>query len=347
MAASLTLVGTKVKQSVALVTTLLIAFSCVAQDQPQPVIPDSQSTSQAADTTPPATVTIPAGTRLALVLTHPIQSRYVRHGDDIYAQIISPVISGNAIVIPPGTLVDGKVDRIERRGGRGQLYLQSMSIAFPDGYVAPVAGPLFLESNDGYALKDPGQGRVIGAFAMPAAGAGLGALIGHSVASSQGTTITNTLPPGCGGPPPGCLSSSLTVPADRGKSTVIGAAVGGGIGMVASLVVLTRSRQFFLDVESPVEMVLQQPLSLQQGEVTAAVRQSEERPVRQQLIAPRPVPPPSSSSSDHGTCYTPGTPGTPATVIPGTPPIGISPGTPDTIIPGTPATPPTPYPCPF
>ncbi len=352
MAVSITLAGTKVKQSLAVVTTLLVALSCVAQgqaeqDQPQPLTQDSESTSQAPDTTPPATVTVPAGTRLALVLTHPIQSRYIRHGDDIYAQIISPVTSGNAIVIPPGTLVNGKVDRIERKGGRGQMYLQSMSIAFPDGYVAPVAGPVFLESNDGYALKDPGQGRVIGAFAMPAAGAGLGALIGHSVASSQSTTITNTLPPGCSGPPPGCLSSSLTVPPDKGKSTVIGAAVGGGIGMVASLVLLTRSHHFFLDVGSPVEMVLQQPLSLQQGEVTAAVRQSEERPVRQQPIAPRPVATPPSPSSDHGTCYTPGTPGTPATVIPGTPPIGISPGTPDTIIPGTPATPPTPYPCPF
>jgi hypothetical protein len=117
--------------------------------------------------------------------------------------------------------------------------------------------------------------------------------------------------------------------------------------MVASLVLLTKSHHFFLDVGSPVEMVLQQPLSLQQGEVTAAVRQSEQHPMREQAIAPYPVPPPSLPSSDHGTCYTPGTPGTPATVIPGTPPMGASPGTPATIIPGTPASPPTPYPCPF
>ena len=33
-----------------------------------------------------------------------------------------------------------------------------MSITFPDGYVAPMSGPVTLESIEGYALKDPGQG---------------------------------------------------------------------------------------------------------------------------------------------------------------------------------------------
>ena len=292
------------------------------------------------------TIAVPAGTRIALVLTQPIQTRHVRRGDDIYAQIVSPVTAGNEVVIPPGTFVQGKVDKIERQGGRGELRLQSMSITFPDGYTIPVAGPIALESLDGYALKDPGQRRMIGAFALPAAGAGLGALIGHSSANSQPQTITSTLPPGCTGPPPGCLSSSVTAPGSTAKGTVIGAAVGGTAGAVVSLVLLTSTHNFFIDVGSPVEMVLQHPLSLQQDEVAAAVRESEQHPVPEQPIAqhPRPVPPPTSTAT--GICYTPGTPGTPGTDILGTPAIGNSPGTPSIHVPGIPPTPPTPHPCP-
>ncbi len=348
MIAFLTLAGTNARKPLAVITALLFTVTCMAQDQAQPQPPsppDPQSNIQAPATPESFTVTLPPGTRIALVLTHDIQSRSMRRGDDIYAQITSPVNSGNQVVIPPGTFVQGTVDKLQQKRGRAELHLQSMSITFPEGYVATISGPVTLESDEGYAFKDPGQGRFIGMFALPAAGAGLGALIGHSVASSQPSTITNTLPPGCTGPPPGCLSSSLTVPPDKGKDTVIGAAVGGAIGMVASLVLFASSHNFFLDVGTPVEMVLQQPLSLQEPQVGNAVRESEQQPVAVQPTARRPVAPPLPPNTDHGICYTPGTPGTPDTVIPGVPgPDGI-PG-PPTTIPGTPPTPGTPYPCP-
>jgi hypothetical protein len=316
----LTLAGKKTKQAAAVVTTVLFAFACMAQDQPQPpAAPDSQASA--------TSITIPAGTRIALVLTHPIQSRNVRHGDDIYAQITSPVNSGNEMVLSPGTFVQGTVDKLELRGARAELHLQSMSITFPDGYVAPIPGPATLVSDEGYALKDPGKGRIVGAFALPAAGLGLGALIGHA-AGGNGTNINGM------NYNPGGL-----------KSTAIGSMVGLAAGGIASLAMLMNSRHFYLDVGSPVEMVLQQPLSLQQDQVDDAVKQSEQHPVAEQPIARRPVLPPPTPSTDHGTCYTPGTPGTPDTVIPGPPgPNGV-PG-PPTIIPGTPPTPGTPYPCP-
>lgn len=342
---SLILTGARARQSIALATTLLLTLTGFAQDQAQAGQEPEPQPSQAL-AVPNSSLTIPAGTRVALVLTYPVQSRSIHRGDDIYAQITSPVNSGSVVAIPPGTFVQGKVDKLEQKGGRGELHLQSLSITFPNGYVAPVSGPVTMESDEGYALKDPGKGRTIAGVALPAAGAGLGALIGHSVASSQNGTITSSLPPGCTGPPPGCLSSSLSVPPNKGESTVIGAAVGGAVGLVASLVIFTSSHHFFLDVGAPVEMVLRQPVSLQQDQVAAAIRQSEEHPVPPQPIAQRRVlSPPSPTNTDHGTCYTPDTPGTPDTVIPGVPgPDGI-PG-PPTIIPGTPPTPGTPYPCP-
>src|SRR3954454_25230820 len=65
---------------------------------------------------PPAqqtVVTVPAGTRIPLVLTHPVQSRVIHRGDDIYAQVTAPVRSGDQMVIPPGTFVQGTVDKLD------------------------------------------------------------------------------------------------------------------------------------------------------------------------------------------------------------------------------------------
>jgi hypothetical protein len=294
----LSLAKTQIRQGIALTSILLSAASTLAQQTPPPTPqPDSKTAaaealSSAKPAPESATVTVPAGTSFALVLTHPIQSRYIHHGDDIYAQVISAVIAGNQVVIPPGTLVQGKVDKLGRNGGRGELYLKSMSVIFPDGYVAAISGPITLESDEGYALKDPGQGRVVGAVAFPAAGFGIGALIGHSVANTQPTTITSTLLPGCTGPPPGCLTSSATGAGSPGKSTVIGAAVGGAIGAVASLTLFLHTRNFFLDVGSPVEMVLPHPLTLQGDQVANAVSDTEKHPAPVQPIARRPQPPP-------------------------------------------------------
>jgi hypothetical protein len=297
----------------------------MAQDQPSqnpagPTAPDMQ------------TITIPAGSHIAMVLTQPVQSRVLRRGDDIYAQITSPVDSGNQVAIPPGTFVQAQVAKIEIRGGRGELHVQSMAITFPDGYVAQLSGPATLYSDEGYALKDPSHGRMAAAFALPAAGAGLGALIGHSIGSSS-TTVTSTLPPGCTGPPPGCLTSSVTGPGNVGMHTAEGAGIGIGVGGVASLVLLASSHHFYLDAGAPIEMQLQQPVTLQQGEVAKAVQESAQRAVSIQPVAPRPVylPPPMDTSTP-----SPATsPGTPPIIIPGPPGPGGVPGAP-IIIPGTP-----------
>ena len=113
----------------------------------------------------------------------------------------------------------------------------------------------------------------------------------------------------------------------------------------ATLVFLS-TRSFFLDVGSPVEMVLQHPISMPEDQVAQAIRDVEQEPVSVQPVAPRPQPVVTPGSNNPGdTCYTPGTPGTEPTVIPGPPgPDGTS-GTP-TVIPGIPPTPPSPHPCP-
>lgn len=339
----------RIRQVIALSTTLAFSLFSVAQQTSPASSQAPPETAKVANSE--ATASVPAGTRIGLVLTQPIQTRYLHRGDDIYGQITSPVTVGSGVVIPPGAFVQGKVDKLERQHGRGEVRLESLAITFPDGYVANVSGPITLETDEGYEVADPGKGHIIGAIAIPAAGAGLGALIGHAVANKQPQILTSSNPPGCTGGPPFCVSSSLTSPASTVKDTAIGSLVGLAAGGVISMILLFGSHNFFLEAGAPVSMVLYQPIILPAAEVAAAIRDAKQHPAPQQPIAPPPIfipPPPYNMPpyTDPGTCWTPGSPGTPDIDIPGTPPVGDSPGTPPTHIPGIPATSPTSHPCP-
>jgi hypothetical protein len=308
----------------------VLVLPCVAKQSPsagQSASPNS--TTLVADN---ATITIPAGTRISLVLTQPVQSRNVRRGDDIFAQVVSPVDAGNQVVIPAGTFVQGAIEKLGRRTTQGELHLQSLSITFPDGYVTPIGGPITLQSDEGYALKDPGSKGMVGALVLPAAGAGLGALIGHSVGKAD-SSVTSPFPPGCTGPPPFCTTTTMPVFGTKGKDTVIGAAVGGGVGFVASMALLFGSHHFYVVAGAPIQMTLQQSVTLPQDEVAKAVRDSIDHPVPVQPIAPLPVYYPPYPDMDNIAPPPPGP--TPPVIIPGTPgPNGV-PGA-LTIIPGTP-----------
>jgi len=267
---NLTLIQTKTRQALALTTTLLLTVSTFAQ-QPAPDPQDNPpAVLQKAANGKDVLVTIPAGTRIALVLTQPVQTRYLRRGDDVYAQITSPVASGDEVVIPPGTFVQGKFDRLERKGDRGELRLQSMGITFPDGYVAPVSGPITMESDEGYALKDPGKGRLVGMFALPAAGLGIGTLIGHSFGHSASIVTTNNC-----GVDINCLPQSSIVPDTQLRDTAIGGGVGLAAGGLASLFLFFNSHNFYLDQGSPVQMTLQQQLTLDVDQIAAPAQPSD------------------------------------------------------------------------
>jgi hypothetical protein len=272
---NLTLIQTKSKQALALTTTLLLTISTFAQQptpQPDPQDKDNPpAVLQKAANGKDVLITIPAGTRIALVLTQPVQTRYLRRGDDVYAQITSPVAFGDEVVIPPGTFVQGKFDRLERKGDRGELRLESMGITFPDGYVAPVSGPITMESDEGYALKDPGKGRQVGMFALPAAGPGLGTLIGHSFGHSASIVTTNNC-----GLNINCLPQSSIVPDTQLRDTAIGAGVGLAAGGLGSLFLFFNSHNFYLDQGSPVQMTLQQPLTLDVDQIAAPAHESDQ-----------------------------------------------------------------------
>ena len=321
MVALLTLAGRTAKRfTVAALVVSCVAVTCLAQDQ-------SQDQSQKASSKPD-NVTIPSGEQFALVLTNPVSSKTVHRGDEIHAQTTSPVTVGDQVVIPAGTFVQGKVDKLSRDGTRGEFLLQSAQVIFPDGYILKVAGPLSIESDEGTAWRNPSSGAKAGMFLAPLAGFGIGAGIG----AAAHTTTSSTLGPN-------------TITSSSPKGIAIGSLVGLAAGGVVALVLIAHSHQFFVDVGSPMEMTLQKPVTVAQNAIDDALREAKDHPAQIQPLAPRPVAVPYPTSTNNGTCFTPGSPGTPPTIIPGAPDANGIPG-PPTIIPGTPPTPGTPYPCP-
>ncbi len=315
-----------ISQTLALLTTLTFSAACVAQDQAQPSAVPEPQTNQAQ---PSSAETIPAGTKFALVLTNPISSKTTHRGDEIQAQTTAPVAIGDHVVVPAGVFVQGTVDRLTRRGSRGEMLLESVKVIFPDGYVANITGPLTIESEEGTAWRVPGGRAASAAFIAPFAGLGLGAFIGSAAHTTHSDTLDGT-----------------TITSSTPKGLAIGTSVGMAAGAVVAIAILAHSRQFFVDVGAPMELTLPQPVTLSQRQVEDAVREAQEHPVAVPMPSSRPLPAPVPDNTNHGTCFTPGTPGTPDTVIAGMPATAASPGTPSTVVPGIPATPPTPYPCP-
>lgn len=318
------------------ITVLVVASASLAQQSRLPEAPVSQLAAQLEPQSPSsqlqapaaddATLTIPAGTRLTLVLTHAVDSNIVRRGDEIFAQTSAPVIVDQTVAIPGGTYVQGKVETLTRRGTQAEMHMQSVSLVFPNGYIAQAGGAATMESDRWTAANNPSDHAKPWIVLAPMVGSGLGFLIGHAADKPHYTNF-----------------GGMTINTNDHRALFIGGAVGGVAGLATSFTLMGRSHGFYVDAGTPAAMTLPQPVVLTQ----AQIRDANEKAATQ----PPPVPvarkiPPVPDTSDHGTCYFPGSPGTPDVVIPGTPAIGDTPGTPPTVIPGIPATPPTPYPCP-
>lgn len=268
---------------------------------------------------------LPPGTKLPLGLLRPLK---LKPGRDIYLQITFPVTVGNQMVIPPGTYIQGVVGRIirkDRRRYRLEFEVRSANMIFWSGYTVPISGTVNIATTNA-ALQAPPPRNSNG---QPAA----------AMAAVGGTTTP-------------------TLPADpfakdvHNAMIVIG--VLGAVAVTTAIVLAARSDPY-VEVGTPLEIILPTPVYLDATRVAAAIQQYDQQtsnaPV--QIVQP-PVKP--------RMCHDPGTPGTPDTVIPGSPgtPDTVIPGvngspdivipgtprTPDTVIPGTPGTPSSTYPCP-
>lgn len=257
---------------------------------------------------------LPPGTKLPLGLLRPLK---LKAGRDIYLQITFPVTVGNQMVIPPGTYIQGVVERIirkDRRHERLEFAVRSANMIFLNGYTVPITGTVNIATINA-ALQAPPPRSSDG---QPAA-----------AMAAVGGVAPPALPP-------------LPPLPDIGKTArtaMIAIGVVGAVAVTTAIVLAARSDPY-VEVGTPLEIVLPVPLFLDAGRVMAAVQQFNQQagyaPV--QIVQP-PVKPPQPRM-----CYDPGTPSTPDTVIPGHPgtPDTVIPGVngmPDTVIPGIPETP--------
>jgi hypothetical protein len=242
-------------------------------------------------------------------------------------QVVSPVVVGTEVAIPAGTYLQGRVVSITQRNSQVELALQSTSLAFVNGYVAPLAGPVTVQSQQGWLRLAPSSrnnAALIPLIFAPGIGAGIGAAVGFS--------HTSGLTPGKN---PG---------SPMAKDAGIGLGIGAGALLVGVLIYHSHHHgpNFYLSAGAPMDTAFANNVMLDRASVAEAVSQGAGVV---QPIADRPQPPSPPDTTPSGICFGPDTPGTPPTVIPGTPAIGDSPGTPDIVIPGTPSTPGGVVPC--
>ena len=90
-----------------------------------------------------ADVTLPAGTRIPLILINSISSKHARAGDKVYLESVYPVVVDGRILVPVGAYVSGSVTNVKRTGrvkGRGELHLRFEQIILPNGVIRSLVG---------------------------------------------------------------------------------------------------------------------------------------------------------------------------------------------------------------
>jgi hypothetical protein len=91
----------------------------------------------------PASITLLAGTKVALVVTRPEWAQSAKDGDTIYAQTSFPVVAGNTMAIPAGTYVEGTIESVTRparKFDRAEIQVLFTKIVFADGYTVELPG---------------------------------------------------------------------------------------------------------------------------------------------------------------------------------------------------------------
>src|SRR5689334_11508028 len=114
------------------------------QDEPK-VLSLEAMVPQVATTTAPSTVTIPAGTRVMMVLKSPLHTTSGTAGSGLYLETLFPVVQSNGVVIPAHTQVQGVVESDERPGHlkrTSEFRFHFTTLVFPNNLVVPINGVL-------------------------------------------------------------------------------------------------------------------------------------------------------------------------------------------------------------
>ncbi|MGH9805108.1 MAG: hypothetical protein ACRD4D_08035, partial [Candidatus Acidiferrales bacterium] len=123
----------------------MVATMAAAQEQESEQKQAAEAPAAQEEEVLPATVTIPAGTHLPLVLQNSVNTKTAAAGDSLYFETIYPVVVENRILIPVGSFVRGTLTEVKRPGrvkGRGELHVRFDELTLPNGYTVKLAASL-------------------------------------------------------------------------------------------------------------------------------------------------------------------------------------------------------------
>lgn len=143
-----------------------------------------------AATSPTAQAQIPAGTNIRVRLQTALDTRTNRVGDRFTAVLDDPIVSGDRIILPKGTLFDGHVTRSKDSGrfkGRALLAVKLDSFSENGQTYLIRSTSSARTSHKKHGLAWIGGGSAGGAAIGALAGGGTGALIGAGAGAAAGT----------------------------------------------------------------------------------------------------------------------------------------------------------------
>jgi hypothetical protein len=132
---------------------------------------DVQNPPQDASASQKSTITVPAGTKVALSLTRPLWAKTTNVGDVVYSVTAFPLAVGNDMAIPPGTYVEGRIDALTRPhwlSQHAEFQLHFTKLVFASGYTVElpdVIENLTSAGSQGLSGKGSGQPSTAGSGA--------------------------------------------------------------------------------------------------------------------------------------------------------------------------------------
>src|SRR5712692_3613749 len=226
--------------------SLTVSIACAAQ---QPQGPQSTAPTPVAPAPPPAApqagtgerITVPAGTRVGVVLQNGISTHNAKAGDSVYLQTSFPITQNNHVVIPVGSYLRGELLEAKRPGrikGGGEFRMRLHTLIFPNGYTVDLNAAPRSADTGGRETMDP-EGKVTGPGGK-----------GKDVGTVAATTVTG---------------AGIGAIAAGAKGAGIGAGVGGLLGLGA--VLLTRGPDAELPRGSALDIVFEHALVLDSSQI--------------------------------------------------------------------------------
>src|SRR5208337_542842 len=115
-------------------------------------------------------VTVPAETQVSIQMLSGIHTRINRPNDLVTARLLQPVLVDGRVVLPSGSILDGRITMIRNSGHvhrPAELGLRFDKIVLPDGQAEPMAGVLaLLDKSRKLDLRIDAEGHLTGGRAL-------------------------------------------------------------------------------------------------------------------------------------------------------------------------------------